>query len=115
MDHPITTKAIPDHVEVFWRGRKILDTFDAVELKEASYPPVLYLPRGDAEMSLFARSATETRCPYKGVANYFSLADGDATEKDAVWTYETPKAGVESIKERLAFYPNKVEIRRTPA
>src|SRR5580698_11353269 len=30
----------------------------------------------------------------------------------AVWTYETPKAGVAEIASHLAFYPDKVEIGR---
>ena len=115
MDHPMTVKPISDHVEIFWRGRKILDTTRALELKEASYPAVIYAPRADADMSFFQRSALETRCPFKGTANYFSLSHEAERDSDAVWTYETPKAGVEAIKEHLAFYPNKVEIKRTPA
>jgi uncharacterized protein (DUF427 family) len=115
MDHPITVKPTRDHIEIFWRGHKILDTTAALELQEASYPVVIYAPRGDADMRFFERSTHETRCPYKGTANYFSLADGGANDANAVWTYETPKAGVEAIKDHLAFYPNKVEIKRTPA
>jgi uncharacterized protein (DUF427 family) len=115
MDHPITVKPIGDHVEIFWRGHKILDTTHALELRESTYPPVIYAPREDAEMSFFQRSSLETRCPFKGTANYFSLEAGAEKDADAVWTYETPKAGVADIKEHLAFYPNKVEIRRTPA
>ena len=115
MDHPITVKPITDHVEIYWRGHKILDTTHALELKEASYPAVIYAPRGDADMQYFQRSSLETRCPFKGTANYFSLAGDGEKDADAVWTYETPKAGVEAIKEHLAFYPNKVEIKRTPA
>jgi uncharacterized protein (DUF427 family) len=115
MDHPITVKPTGDHVEIFWNGQKILDTKQALELKESTYPVVIYAPRGDADMKFFERSALETRCPYKGTANYFSLTDGSERAADAVWTYETPKASVEAIKDHLAFYPNKVEIRRTPA
>ena len=114
MDHPITVKPISDHVEIFWRGQKILDTTHALELKESTYPVVIYAPRCDADMKFFERSQLETRCPFKGVANYFSLNAGGERDPDAVWTYETPKAGVEAIKEHLAFYPNKVEIKRTP-
>jgi len=38
-----------------------------------------------------------------------------ATDDNAVWTYETPKADVEAIAGHLAFYPDKVEITRQTA
>ena len=81
-------------------------------MREASYPPVVYVPRADADMRFFERTPRETTCPYKGVANYFSLRSGEAVDANAVWTYEAPKPGVEAIRERLAFYPDKVEIQR---
>jgi uncharacterized protein (DUF427 family) len=95
-------------VVVKWRGRTVVDTTRALELKEGSYPPVLYFPREDADMSLLGASARHTTCPYKGEASYFHLGE----DENAVWSYETPKAGVEAIAGALAFYPNKVEIVR---
>ncbi len=112
MDHPINISPLAGRVVVRWRGQTIVDTKSAVELREASYPPVIYVPRADADMRFFERSARQTTCPYKGVANYFSLRSGEAVDAHAVWTYEAPKPGVEAIRERLAFYPDKVEIQR---
>ena len=43
MDHPITIAKVAERVIVTWRGRKVVDTLDALELKEADLPPVLYL------------------------------------------------------------------------
>ncbi len=98
-----------------WRGRTVADTRRALELRERRYPDVLYIPREDADMSVFARSATETTCPHKGRANYFSLRDGENEDADAVWTYESPKPGVAAIKDHFAFYPDRVRISREPA
>ncbi len=111
-DHPITIAPVGGRVVVRWRGRTIVDTRRALELRERRYAPVFYVPREDADMSVFARGAKETTCPYKGRANYFSLRDGENEDADAVWTYEQPKAGVAAIKDHLAFYPDKVEIAR---
>ena len=111
-DHPITIKPAGGRVVVRWRGRTIVDTKNALALKEHTYPEVFYVPRADADMSVFERTARETTCPYKGVANYFSLKAGSDADANAVWTYEAPKAGVEAIKDHLAFYPDKVEIDR---
>jgi uncharacterized protein (DUF427 family) len=110
--HPITISPADGRVVVKWRGRTIVDTTKALELKEHVYPVVYYVPREDADMSVFARTARETTCPYKGVANYFTLQSGDEVDANAVWTYETPKPGVAAIREHLAFYPDKVEISR---
>ena len=72
-------------------------------------------PRADADMSAFARTTHETKCPYKGTANYFTLKSGADVDANAVWTYETPLSSVAAIKEHLAFYPDKVEITRAPS
>jgi uncharacterized protein (DUF427 family) len=109
-DHPITITPAKSRVKVTWRGHVIADSADALSLKEHVYPPVFYVPRKDVDMRLLQRTQSHTTCPYKGEASYYSLAADGAVEKDAVWTYETPFAGVASIKEHLAFYPNKVEI-----
>jgi uncharacterized protein (DUF427 family) len=111
-DHPIAIAPAEGRLVVRWRGRKIADTTRALGLKEHVYPTVFYVPRADAEMSFFRRSALETVCPYKGRANYFSLRAGDEVDADAVWTYENPKPGVAAIKDHLAFYPDKVEFTR---
>ena len=44
----------PGRVVVRWRGKTVVDTTNALELKEGSYPPVLYFPREDADMKLLA-------------------------------------------------------------
>ena len=63
-------------------------------------------------MSVFERTSRQTTCPYKGVANYFTLRSADVSDANAVWTYETPKAEVAEIAGHLAFYPDKVQIQR---
>jgi uncharacterized protein (DUF427 family) len=111
-DHPITIAPIAERVRVVWRGRAIGDSKHALELKEAGYPPVVYVPRADMDMSALERTARVTTCPFKGEANYYSITDGKVHDDNAVWTYETPKAGVAEIASHLAFYPDKVEITR---
>jgi uncharacterized protein (DUF427 family) len=111
-DHPITIEPIHERVRVIWHGRTIGDSKSALELREANYPPVVYVPRADMDMSALERTARVTTCPYKGEANYFSITDGKARDDNAVWTYELPIAGVGEIGSHLAFYPDKVEITR---
>jgi uncharacterized protein (DUF427 family) len=109
-DHPITIEAHHGRVRIRFGEHLIADTRAALRLSEASYPPVFYLPRGDVDMDCLERSVRTTHCPYKGDANYFSLRHHARTAPDAVWTYEQPFPAVAAIKERLAFYPDKVSI-----
>ncbi|WHU01814.1 DUF427 domain-containing protein [Sphingomonas sp. NIBR02145] len=105
-DHPITIMRSDAHVVVRAAGRVIADTRRALELREASYPPVLYIPREDADMALLGRTAHVSYCPYKGDASYYSIVGG---VENAVWSYEAPYAAVEAIRGHLAFYPDRVE------
>jgi uncharacterized protein (DUF427 family) len=111
-DHPITIEPIAERVSVVWRGKTIGDSARALELAEAGYKPVAYIPREDVDMRLLERTDRVTTCPYKGEANYYTIADDEHRDENAVWTYETPKADVSEIAAHLAFYPNRVEIVR---
>jgi uncharacterized protein (DUF427 family) len=81
----------------------------ALTLREASLPPVQYIPREDVDMSLLSRSDHATYCPYKGECAYYSIPVGGHRSVNAVWTYEAPYADVAAIKGYLAFYPNRVD------
>jgi uncharacterized protein (DUF427 family) len=110
-DHPIAIAYNPRRVQVEYMGHVIADTRRALALAEAGYKPVLYLPREDVDMSFLSRTDRSTHCPYKGEASYFTIVrDGEFAE-NAVWTYEDPYPAMAQIKNRLAFYPNKVVIR----
>ncbi len=100
-DHPITITPNPGRVRVRLGGQVVADTTRALRLQEASYPPVLYLPREDADMALLAKSARRTHCPYKGDASYYGA--------DVAWSYEAPFPAVAAIAGHLAFYPDRVE------
>ncbi len=65
-------------------------------------------------MTLLERTDHATYCPYKGDASYYSLVTIGDRGLNAVWTYETPYAAVDQIKEHLAFYPDRVEITVHP-
>ncbi len=108
-DHPITIAPAPGRVVVTVAGRVIADSANALSLREASYPPVLYVPRRDVDMALLSRTSHATYCPYKGDCAYFSIPLGGERSVNAVWTYETPYPAVAAIKDHLAFYPDRVD------
>jgi len=108
-DHPITITPNPAHVVVSVGGRVVADTRAALTLREAAYKPVQYIPRGDVDMSLLARTSHATHCPYKGDAAYYSIPLGGERAVNAVWSYETPYPAMAAIKDYVAFYPNRVD------
>jgi uncharacterized protein (DUF427 family) len=109
-DHPITIERNPRRVQIHASDTLIADTANALTLREAGYPPVQYIPRGDADMALLQRSAHATYCPYKGEAAYFDIPGLGEKGANAVWTYEQPYAAVAEIADHLAFYPSIVSV-----
>jgi len=115
--HQVSTQPARARVQVFFDGELIADTREALEMhesmgegKKTAAPVVYYIPRKDVKMDRLAATSHTTHCPFKGDASYFSLKDGP---ENAVWSYETPYDEMLAIKERLAFYPDKFEIKPT--
>ena len=108
-DHPIAIEANPKRVRVLLGGKVVADTSNALTLREASLPPVQYIPRADADMTLFRKTAHSTHCPYKGDASYYSIEADARTAENAAWSYEIPFPAMAAIAGYLAFYPNRVD------
>src|SRR5881227_1271314 len=108
-EHPITIEPNPNRVRVVFNGRVVAETTRALTLREASLPPVQYIPREDVDMSVLERTAHSTHCPYKGDASYFSIAVDGRKAVDAVWSYEQPYPAMRAIAGKLAFYPDRVD------
>jgi uncharacterized protein (DUF427 family) len=109
-DHPISVVADPRRLRVRYQGHVIGDSEKVLTLTEASYPPVAYFPREDISMEYLSRTEKVSYCPYKGEARYFTLLMDGHFAENAVWSYEDPFPAMDTIRGRLAFYPNQVEI-----
>ena len=115
-DHPITLERSPSHVVVRSGSTVIAETNRALEMREASYPPVLYIPLYDVDQHHLRRSEHHTWCPYKGEASYYDVVDGGRTDLTAaVWYYDDPFPAVADIKGHVAFYPDRVTVTATPS
>ena len=93
-------------------GAVLGESRNALELTEGSRPPVIYFPRTDLAMAMMDASPTTSACPWKGKASYYSIVTESGTIRDAAWSYEAPKAGMEAIAGHLAFYPEKVTVEQ---
>ena len=50
------------------------------------------------------------RCPYKGLANYYSVIINGKEYKDVVWWYKYPTAESARISGMACFYNEKVDV-----
>jgi uncharacterized protein (DUF427 family) len=114
-DHPISLERSSAHVVVRSGSVLIAETNTALEMREASYPMVLYVPIDDVDQDLLRRNAQHTWCPYKGEASYFDVTEGDGTDLTAsVWYYDDPFPAVADIRGHVAFYADRLAITVTP-
>jgi len=116
-DHAIEVAPYNGRVTVTSNNRTIADTTAALELREAAYAPVHYVPLADVDQGALRPSDTITHCPYKGDASHYDVVDPATQDsvKDAVWHYREPYPFVAEIADHVAFYPSRVDIDAQPA
>jgi uncharacterized protein (DUF427 family) len=106
--HRIDMLPASGSVKVSLDGALLGESDRAMVLLESSLPPRWYLPREAVGAELEA-SDTVTRCPYKGLASYYSVA-GVEGGKDLIWYYPDPLAEALRIKDMLCFFNERVDI-----
>ena len=107
--HPIDVTPNAHRIRVVLGGFIVAETTRAVTLREASLPPVQYIPREDVQMDLLDPTDHRTHCPYKGDASYFTVTAGGLVRENGAWSYEEPHPAVRAIAGHVAFYPEKVD------
>jgi uncharacterized protein (DUF427 family) len=114
-EHKVLEKHLGQRMKVELDGELIAESSDVIRVDEDGQPARYYFPRSDVKMERLERSSTTTECPFKGTARYFSLVAGGRKFDDAVWTHEDPYDEHRGLKDRLAFYDDKVrEIHIEP-
>ena len=99
----------PKRITVTFKGEIVADSEEALEINETGISPVYYIPKHDVLMDLFDRTETETYCPFKGHATYWTLTIGDAVSTDAAWSYEAPYDECQPLGGHLSFYGDRVD------
>ena len=77
---------------------------------ETALEPRLYVDPRHVRIDLLARSASQTYCPYKGTATYWSARVGDAALDDIAWSYEEPLPESQPLRHLLSFDEGRVIV-----
>jgi uncharacterized protein (DUF427 family) len=65
-----------------WYG-KIIAEADSVEVVEGN----IYFPPDAIDKKYFKESPTQSTCPWKGLASYYTIEVGGEINTDAAWYY----------------------------
>jgi uncharacterized protein (DUF427 family) len=86
-------------VKAVWNNAIIADSENTVVVEGNHYFPVEAV-----DGRLLRESATTSRCPWKGMANYHSIEVEGQVNKDAAWYYAAPLPAAAEIAGRIAFW-----------
>lgn len=95
------------HVRIVVSGETVADTQRPRILFETNHPVRYYIPCDDVRMELLESSSTKSRCPYKGIASYWSVKIGDEHFPDLVWGYQEPIPECPKIKGLFCFFQER--------
>ena len=82
-----------------WRGETLAES-DKTIIVEGNY----YFPPDSLERERLVPSETQTHCPWKGEASYYSVVVDGEVNSDAAWYYPAPLDAATAIKDYVAFW-----------
>lgn len=98
------------HVRVEVDGVTVAESTRPTILFETGLPPRYYLPKTHVRMDVLRPSSTATHCPYKGVAEYWSIEVAGRLYEDLAWSYRTPLPESQKIAGLVSFYDERVDL-----
>ena len=103
--HRIDVRSTSRRIRISIGGEVVAESERTVVLFETGLPTRWYLPREDLNAALEPIDH-RTVCAYKGQAEHFSVAGEEAI----AWSYADPEREVEPIRDRVAFYDERVDL-----
>ncbi len=108
--HRVDVRDSSRHVTVSIDGVVVAESTRPRLLFETGLPTRYYLPKLDVRMDLLTPTTTSSVCPYKGLAEYWSVTTNDTTHVDYAWGYRDPIPEAFKIAGLVCFYNEKVDI-----
>jgi uncharacterized protein (DUF427 family) len=98
------------HIRVQLDGVTVAESTSPRLLFETGLPARYYVPKPHVRLDLLEPTHTETHCPYKGQAEWWSVRVGEHVYDDLAWSYPTPLPESQKIAGLIAFYNEKADI-----
>lgn len=114
-DDAVRLEPLPHPVVVEVAGIVVATSERAVLVRETAHEPVIYLPREDLPTGLLTPGGRRTRCPFKGDAAHHHVHAAGRRLEDAAWSYPAPLPEVAGLAGLVAFYPDRITVRRLAA
>lgn len=108
--HRIDVRDSSRHVKVSLGGDVLAETDRPKLLFETGLPTRYYIPEADVRTGLLTPTETTTRCPYKGLASYWSVKAEDQTGQDLVWSYPAPLPEAAKVAGHLCFWNERIDL-----
>jgi uncharacterized protein (DUF427 family) len=92
-------------MKAIWNNEIIAESDDTVVV-EGNH----YFPESSLNKEFIESSSTNSHCPWKGDASYYSLNVNGKINADAAWYYPQPSELAKHIKGKVAFWKG-VEVK----
>jgi len=86
-------------MKAIWNDQILAESNETIVIKNNHY-----FPPSSLNLEYFTESETTTICPWKGTANYYTIAVGSEKNEDAAWYYPLPKEAASEIRNYVAFW-----------
>jgi len=86
-------------MKAIWNNQIIAES-KVTEIVEDNH----YFPHDTIRQEFFKESESNSMCPWKGKASYYTLAVDGKENIDAAWYYPDPKEGAKHIENYVAFW-----------
>lgn len=85
--------------KAIWNGATLAAS-DRCEVVEGNQ----YFPPDSLDRQYFRPSSTQTTCPWKGTASYYTIVVDGKENRDAAWYYPQAKEKAKNIEGYIAFW-----------
>ena len=86
-------------MKAIWNGKVIADSENTIIIENNHY-----FPPQSIRKEFLSSTETQTLCPWKGTASYYTVEVDGKINKDAAWYYQDPFDKAIEIKNYVAFW-----------